>query len=150
MNFELKPLSNNRLICLTRFWGENLAIALMEWKEWLLHIPGVKVLDSKVLLYFFRNVDDPEFKKTPFWLAKSVVGFVPENNAYKVMDLDAGECWESEEFEFENFEQLEFHVKEVFQQAFKNGLSLAETWALVFDEESLCQKARVRLFYEKS
>jgi hypothetical protein len=150
MSLELKSFSNNRLICLTRFWGENLAHALSEWKEWLLKIPGVKVLDSKVLLYFFRNIEHEEFKKTPFWLAKSVVGFVPENEAYKTMDLDAGECWESDEFEFETFDQLEVRVKEVFQQAGESGLSLAKTWAVVLEEESLCQKARVRLFYEKS
>lgn len=149
MKIKRHSFSNSRLLCLTKFWGEDLGTSLMEWKELSSQIPGVKVLNDEVLLYFFREIDHSEFKKTPFWFSKSVVGFVPEDNSYKVMDLDAGECWESDEFEFSTYDQLMTQAQKVFEETKIQKLRTAPTWTVVLSEGSLCQKGRIRLFYQK-
>jgi len=149
MKIKRTSLPNSRLLCLTKFWGEDLATSLMEWKELSSQIPGVKVLNDEALLYFFREVEHQEFRKTPFWFSKPVVGFVPEDESYKVMDLDAGECWESGEFEFTTYDQLMAQALKVFEESKTQNLTVASTWAVVLSEESLCQKGRIRLFYQK-
>jgi hypothetical protein len=149
VSLALSSFSNVRLLCLTHFWGENLASVLNEWKKNSSNIPGVKVVDDEILLYFFKPIEDSEFVKTPFWFSKKVVGYVPQNDLFKIMDLDAGDCWDSDEFEFETYDQLEAHAKKIQMEARELELQFAPTWAFVLNEGSLCQKARVRLFYEK-
>ncbi len=148
MNLERTSFSNARLLSLTRFWGEDLASVLQSWKEQAIQIPGIKIPDSKVILYFFKPAIHDEFIKTPFWFSKSVIGFVPENDQFKIIDLDAGECWESEEFEVETYDQLITMAQKIQTSAQDEGLQCADTWAVLLDEGSLCQKAKIRLFYE--
>lgn len=117
MNIELMETENCRLLSFPRFWGEELATSLMEWENLARRIPGLKTYDDEILLYFFTNPLDENFKKSPFWFSRRVIGFIPEADEYKVTDLDKGHGWQGEEFDLILFDQLLEKAKSFFYRS---------------------------------
>lgn len=149
MKFSIQSTDNSRLLSLKKFWGDNLGLTTMEWSEVVSKIPEVKIPNEDVYLYFFKSPLESEFKKTPFWYSRQIIGFAPKDDVYQLLDLDEGEAWETNEFEFKNYDELEAFGKEAFNEALKQGFSVAGTWCVKLREESLCHKASIRCFYEK-
>ncbi|MCO4794533.1 MAG: hypothetical protein KC493_12510 [Bacteriovoracaceae bacterium] len=149
MKFLIQPTENSRLLSLKKIWGDNLGLATIEWSEVVSKLPEVKIPNEDVYLYFFKSPLKSEFKKTPFWYSRQIIGFAPKDDAYQLLDLDEGETWETNEFEFKNYNELEAYGVEAFKEASKQGLSVADSWCVKLREESLCHKASIRCFYEK-
>lgn len=89
-------------------------------------------------LYFFKSAEASDFRQTPFWLAREVIGTPNEDleNRYYLQDLDAAEVLSfsvKSTLAWPKWAECLLMEQKVRSWAQSSGQCLADTWRLEWD-----------------